>query len=419
MLWHMRFCIHRGTQEIGGTCVEIESQGKRLVLDVGLPLDDAAAATMDLHPVPGFDRPDPSLLGVVISHPHPDHYGLADRLPPETPFLIGQGAQAILEAADLFTPAGLKLQNVTHLQDRTPIKLGPFTITPYIVDHSAYDSYAVLVEADGKRLFYSGDFRAHGRKASTIERLIANPPKDVDVLLMEGTTLGRPDTGEGYPTEDDLVPRMVDLIERTDGLALVWASGQNIDRLVTMYKACRKAKRQLILDVYTAHVLMAIKNPNLPQPGWRDIRIYLPRSQKRRIIQDKAFELVEPLKPYRIYPEDIPKEADRSVMLFRPSMMKELDAMDGLEIGRLIVSVWSGYLKDERQQPLLEWVKRHGIYLDCCHTSGHADSSLLKKLRGCMRNALLVPVHTREPEAMLNWDSKHLAVQDGQWNKVC
>jgi mRNA degradation ribonuclease J1/J2 len=54
----MRFCIHRGTQEIGGTCVEIESQGKRLVLDVGLPLDDVAAATMDLHPVPGFDKPD-------------------------------------------------------------------------------------------------------------------------------------------------------------------------------------------------------------------------------------------------------------------------------------------------------------------------------------------------------------------------
>ena len=35
----MRICIHRGTREIGGTCVEIESQGKRLVLDVGLPLD--------------------------------------------------------------------------------------------------------------------------------------------------------------------------------------------------------------------------------------------------------------------------------------------------------------------------------------------------------------------------------------------
>ena len=82
----MKICIHRGTKEIGGTCVEIESQGKRLVLDVGLPLDAPADDTFPLHPIRGFDAPDPSLLGVVISHPHQDHYGLAHRLPDETNF---------------------------------------------------------------------------------------------------------------------------------------------------------------------------------------------------------------------------------------------------------------------------------------------------------------------------------------------
>ena len=148
----MQFCVHRGTHEIGGTCVEIEAQGKRIVLDVGLPLDGTDPATMQLHPVPGFDKPDPSLLGVIISHPHQDHYGLAGRLPEETTFLIGEAAQSILEAASNFMPTQLKLKHVLHLNDRKPITLGPFTITPYLVDHSAYDSYAVLVEADGKRL---------------------------------------------------------------------------------------------------------------------------------------------------------------------------------------------------------------------------------------------------------------------------
>jgi ribonuclease J len=33
----MRVCIHRGAHEIGGTCIEIEAQGKRLVLDIGPP----------------------------------------------------------------------------------------------------------------------------------------------------------------------------------------------------------------------------------------------------------------------------------------------------------------------------------------------------------------------------------------------
>jgi ribonuclease J len=95
----MKVCIHRGTREIGGTCVEIESQGERIVLDIGLPLDGSDGDDMPVHPVPGFSKPDPSLLGVCISHPHQDHYGLAHRLPKETQFIIGKAAQAILAAA--------------------------------------------------------------------------------------------------------------------------------------------------------------------------------------------------------------------------------------------------------------------------------------------------------------------------------
>ena len=35
----MKIRIHRGTEEIGGTCIEVESDGRRIVLDLGLPLD--------------------------------------------------------------------------------------------------------------------------------------------------------------------------------------------------------------------------------------------------------------------------------------------------------------------------------------------------------------------------------------------
>ncbi len=227
----MRVCIHRGSSEIGGSCIEIESQGKRIVLDIGLPLD--ADEDPMLPPVPGFYRVDESLLAVIISHPHQDHYGLAHKLPAETQFLIGEAAERILRAATLFSPAGLTLQNVRHLVDRRTVSIGPFSITPYLVDHSAYDSYAILVEADGKRLFYSGDFRIHGRKGASTKNLISNPPANVDVLLMEGTNIGR--SGSGNVTEDDLVPQFVDALRATKGMPLVWCSGQNVDRLVTVF----------------------------------------------------------------------------------------------------------------------------------------------------------------------------------------
>ncbi len=204
----MRICIHRGAHEIGGSCVEVESSGQRIVLDVGLPLDAEDAETL-LAPVKGFREPDSTLLAVAISHPHQDHYGLAHYLRPELPILIGEAAHHILRAASAFTPSGVDFKNTTYLQDRRPIDLGPFEITPYLVDHSAYDAYAFLVSADGKRLFYSGDLRGHGRKARTFEALLQYPPANIDVLLMEGTVIGREDAGNGFRTEQDLEEEFV------------------------------------------------------------------------------------------------------------------------------------------------------------------------------------------------------------------
>jgi len=413
----MKICIHRGTHEIGGTCVELESQGERIVLDIGSPLNVSDTDALPLYPVLGFDRPNSSLLGVVISHPHQDHYGLAYRLPKETTFLIGKAAEAILAAADLFTPAGLNLKHVIHLQDRQPVTLGPFTITPYLVDHSAYDSYAVLVEADGKRLFYSGDFRAHGRKSKLVERLIADAPKNVDMLLMEGTTLGRID-GKAYPTEDDLTKRFVELIGKTQGLTLVWASGQNIDRLVTLFKACRGAKRTLVLDMYTAQVLRAIGNSNLPQAEWDGVKVFLPGSQRYRIIKEERFDLADHFKPYRVYPEQLVAEAQSHVMLFRPSMIRDLQKMDGLSIGRLICSVWKGYLDDDRNPKLIDWLKERNIPLDHCHTSGHAAVEDLVAMRNAFPEASVVPVHTDVPDRFEQQFGNARCLEDKQWADV-
>jgi len=41
-------------QEVGGICVEVEQEGKRLVLDVGLPLDADLSEEHRMPPVVGL-----------------------------------------------------------------------------------------------------------------------------------------------------------------------------------------------------------------------------------------------------------------------------------------------------------------------------------------------------------------------------
>jgi ribonuclease J len=213
----MKVCIHRGTAEIGGTCVEIEAAGKRIVLDIGLPLD-GDLANADVPNVMGLLEPADDLLGVVISHPHQDHFGLASKIRSDIPLLIGEAAARILETARFFIPSWPELVNTIPLRDRAPIQLGPFEITPYLMDHSAYDTYAILVSAEGQSLFYTGDFRAHGRKAGLFEKLLRDPPEDISALLLEGTCVGRSGSTTGFPSEEELVPRFTKTFRDTKGM---------------------------------------------------------------------------------------------------------------------------------------------------------------------------------------------------------
>jgi ribonuclease J len=394
----MKVCIHRGAKEIGGTCIEIESQGKRLVLDIGQPLDCPDPELAVMPEVKGFAEEDASLLGVILSHPHQDHYGLAHRLPESTHLLMGAAAERILQAAADFTPSGGTFKNVTHLENNKPIKLGPFTITPYLVDHSAYDAYAVLIEADGKRLFYTGDLRGHGRKSRLFDELVKNPPAKVDVILMEGTTLQRESTEKGFQTEHELELELAKLFKETQGMPLVTCSGQNIDRIVTVFNAAKRSNRQLILDMYTAHILDSTQNKNVPQSFWKEVRVFLPFSQKLRIVQDKSFAISDKFKPDRIYPNQLAAVAHKSVMLFRPAMRRDLEEANCLDGACLVYSMWDGYLSDEKMKPFLNWLDQRGIQLHKCHTSGHASVSDLRRLRNAFASAVAVPVHCAEPE---------------------
>ena len=73
------------------------------------------------------------------------------------------------------------------LEDGAPLVVGSFTITPHLVDHNAFDSYAVVVEAGGRRVLHTGDLRGHGRKRRLFDGVVSDPPRDIDALLIEGT----------------------------------------------------------------------------------------------------------------------------------------------------------------------------------------------------------------------------------------
>ena len=323
-----------------------------------------------------------------------------------------------MKAASAYVPNGMAFDNPRFIADRKPLEIGPFRITPHLVDHSAFDAYSLLVEAEERRVFYSGDFRAHGRKGKLFEATIKRPPGNIDVLLMEGTTIGRTGTDEGFPTEVDLEDEFIQAFRETEGLHLVWASAQNIDRMVTIFRAARRTGRVLLIDLYTAVVLEATGRDTIPQSDWPDVRLYIPHAQKVTIKEQGLFGDLARHKASRIFPKQLPGLKDRAVMMFRHLMTRDRGVRAVLDGARLSYSMWQGYLKDRSTARTRQWLEEHGIPLEVIHTSGHASVADLKRFAAAMSPTILVPIHSFETGRFGEFFDNVVPQEDGVWWEV-
>jgi len=415
----LRLRILRGARQIGGSCVEIEAQGARLVVDLGLPLDapDGVDPSTLLPEVSGLRQPDTSLLGVLLSHGHHDHWGLLPASGDHVPVWMGEATHRIMTAAAGWVPGVVLPRDVRHISNRKTFVLGPFEITPYLTDHSAYDAYSFLIKGDGRSVLYTGDLRAHGRKAKLFEAFVARPPMGVDVMLMEGSTIGRSGAEAGLPTETDIEAELTEVFGAARGMVLLAASAQNIDRMVTVFRACRRTRRTFLVDLYAAEVLRATANPNVPVvgPEWPEMALFTPRRQQRQVKRKRAFVALHQNAHRRVFPEDLAALAPRAVMLFRRFMLEDLEAAGCLDGATAIWSQWAGYLTQPENLELRERLTRLGIPIRVIHTSGHASVPDLKRLANAVAPKALVPIHTFRPEDYTRLFDNVVQRGDGEW----
>lgn len=393
----VRLTVHRATHQIGGNCVEIcAGAGHRIILDVGRPLDAPQGAS-DLLPT-SLDIVSP-VDAVLISHPHQDHYGLLEDIPVGWPVHAGEAAARLITlSSGMF---GRRLSNSFILwKSGVPFTVGPFAITPYLTDHSAFDSYMLLIEVNGKRILYSGDFRTHGRKSALPQRLMAAPPGDLDVLLMEGTNLG---SDKRCAAEDELESEFVDLFRATTGRVFVAWSAQNVDRTVTLYRACLKTKRTLVVDLYTAEVMEALADfGKLPRPGWDNIKVVITSAFARLYRNTGREDFVDRMAKCGIAARKLAETPERWVIMTRSSLIRDY-APNGVAPNQgdaWCWSMWRGYLENEDGVSVQKWFEDGGASAAHIHTSGHASPADLRSFAQAMNAKFFVPIHG------LAWDDK-------------
>ena len=428
----IKITIYRGTQEIGGTLIELKTANSRILIDAGYPLflqgnpiEDRIAKLsstelLELGVLPkikglytwnsaGFDA-------VIISHAHLDHYGLLKYINPAIPVYMSAGTQKLIEISQLFKLCDIYNLTIKQFKMFEVFLVGDYEIMPYLMDHSAFDAAAFEIKAEGKTVIYTGDFRGHGHKALFLDRFIKQATKSADVLLTEGTMLGRQD--ENVQTEEKLKEAIVDVARQHSGPVLFQSSGQNIDRLVTFFKVALSLKKTFVIDLYTANVLYELRqlgNNHLPFPSdeYKNIRVFYPWRLAKKVNDEIGVEYADRFFAYRIKQDELAVKQNNVVMMVRPSMQKDLTRC-GLRDGLFIYSLWQGYRSSAYQQKFEAYLKNAGFTCKEFHTSGHAAVKDIQRLITGLDPLKVVPIHTMNPGAFGAFSVKTELRNDGE-----
>ncbi len=387
--------VHRSTHSIGGNCIEIAtSSGHRLLLDVGRPLDAPREAKGLLPETLNLQLP---VDGILVSHQHQDHCGLLDEVPDEWPVYCGKATFELLKISASISRK--TYANPFHRWGRDEVlKIGPFTVTPYLTDHSAFDAYMLQIDVKGKRIFYSGDFRLHGRKGKLVEHLMSCPPKDIDVLLLEGTNIG---STKPCMSEFRLERDYLRLFQQTPGRVFVGWSAFNADRTVTLFRACKRSGRTLVVDLFTAEVMEAMAAfAKLPAPDWEQVKVVVTHKMADMYRHTGREAFVDRMAKNGIAARHLNDTKQKWVAMVRPSLMGDYqykgvtpDASDAWCWAK-----WMGYLEEEDGKRVQDWFETHGTPATHIHTSGHASQMDLQAFAKCLDPKVLVPIHG------INWD---------------
>ena len=371
----MKIKIYRGTHQIGGSAIEISTASTRIILDFGneLSLDEKyTPINLDIE---GVTKGLPDCNGIVISHYHMDHLGQLTFALPEIPLYMGELNKevAMISAEYQDKNLYLRLLGANTFRGGEAFTIGDIRIRPLVIDHSAADSYMFVIEAEGKHVLYTGDFRMHGLRHHILDQLVNTYIGEVDVLITEGTSLSR--DADKYISEAAVLDDITSYIQ--DGkYVFVMCSSTNIDRIMGIWQNMPTDK-VLICDAYQKRILDTVIN-----------NVYYESSLYRR--HDSPLVLNK-----GSYPKYYMDHGFVSLVRGTENFISQIKEFPKDDV-RIIYSMWTGYI--EENLALKTLLETYPTYI--CHASGHVSKDDLIKFIELVNPDAIIPVHTDNPERL-------------------
>ena len=411
-----------GLREIGGTVVAVETDTTICYFDFGFAYADRIDNKVELRK--GSEAFDYVKLGVlnaidgiyeaktakklglkaygetdkkifiIISHMHIDHMGGLGALHQDVPVYMSADSAKLYHEMGVMGELEIREhETVLPIEYDASITFGDIKVTCVQVDHDVIGACGFLIEADGKKIAYTGDYRYHGYHPE-ISAAFADKCKGADLMISEGVTISSVDVDmlslEGpvrERTELTLLEDMKNHAKEEEKLIVINNYNRNVERIHRFIEVIAEAGRTMALEPEQADYVAAFYPEDkfavyLPEGG----ELSAPLLKNRPVVVRK--ELLENPEKYVLQ-----QDYKHIYELYElESVISLYLHMDGAPLGDYDPSYAKFY-------SLLENL---GINFERCGLGGHAEPYYLRHTVDVIEPKILVPLHSFRPEQLVS-----------------
>ena len=390
----MNLTIHRGAKQIGGCVTEIETEKTKVFIDLGADLDKDKEKAVSKVEINGLTKGSAENSYLLLTHYHGDHIGRITQALPEVEIYMGKTAKeihiALLKKLAKTTEWEI-FKKIKTFSPGEPFFLGDIKITPLMIDHSAFDAYSFVIENNGIRVLYTGDFRLHGPRGRI--DVFKYHAKNINCMVCEGTNVLKSSIAK---TEFELGQEAKELFKKYK-YVFILCSTTNIDRIFTFYNAYNnvfKGKRPFICDKYQNEILKTVSEKH------GEISRFYNYEKNETNARNGYCGLI------------------RSNKMFKEMLEKHFAKHPSDDESLIIYSMWDGYLDEKNEkansEDLINFLKPYSSKCKHLLTSGHADVKDLKKVEEIIKPKYVIPIHTDYPERFKDIFTNAKILADGQ-----